>query len=64
MPAYRLDDPALDQAMRTLAAETAAGWPAPSEEQRAELAPLLAPPVEPVKVRRRRRAQVPGRRAA
>lgn len=62
MPAYRLDDPELDRVMRDLAAETAAGWPERTEEQRAQLAPLLAPPAKPAKTRRRTRA--PERRAA
>lgn len=62
MPAYRSDDPELDRVMRDLAAETAAAWPPVSEEQRAELAPLLAPPATPAKTPRRTR--LPDRRAA
>ncbi|MEU8157971.1 hypothetical protein AB0B94_30330 [Micromonospora sp. NPDC048986] len=44
MPRYSLDDPALLVALRAEAKEGAASWPAPDEEQLANLARLLAPP--------------------
>lgn len=48
---YALDDPQLQDVIEQRAAETAAGWPALDQEQRQQLARLLADPPRPARAR-------------
>jgi len=48
---YALDDPRLQDEIEQRAAETAAGWPAPDQEKRQQLARLLADPPRPARRR-------------
>lgn len=61
MATYARNDPALKAAIKAQAAKTAAEWPPLSEEQRARLSVLLAPPAAEAKPQRQPR-QVPAPR--